>query len=222
MYTCDKWVSSLVWVREAKIYCAILVRLWTESCHSCGYVLMMRTNVLCNLGMNKYICSRDECRHSCEFVKGMRLVTCVNLFKEYGLCNPSIHVHVWEMSVVTRVSSWRDCVLSLVWICVKDTYCANLVCILVCINVHVWEMSVVTRVSSCEEWASSRVWICIKNICCACELVFKMRVVCPSMYSYIRVRSEGRHSCEPEQAVNYRSLLQNIVSFIGLFCKRDL
>ena len=52
---------------------------------------MMRTNVLCNLGMNKYICSRDECRHSCEFVKGMSLVTCVNLCKDYVLCNPSMY-----------------------------------------------------------------------------------------------------------------------------------
>jgi len=134
-------------------------------------------------------------------------------------------------------SNWpSECVWRVIWMC-QSYWSPEYVNRIDHQNVHEkWYWSWESYPSS--ECASRVLWMCIKRIDMALHIdhqksdmnvwvVFIIRMCVKSNMNawvvfIIRMRMKWNMNGHQEDRLNYRSLLQNIVSFIGLFCKRDL
>ena len=105
--------------------------------------------------------------------------------------------------------------------CVRVCVCACVsVCVCVCVHraLHVcvcmyMKKGILYVYVRMHGWCASRVCVCV--YVGATRRIHRMRMICHAM-TYIAI-----HHNPSQYNTSFTSLLQNIVSLIGLFCKRD-
>jgi len=117
------------------------------------------------------------------------------------------------------------CVCGCVCVCVCVCVC---MCVCVCVHVCVCVQKLSPRAALLET-APLRapvcmcMYVCICVRVCVCVSVCVCECVCPrGMLSESGSLKAPMGWLRSVGSLKYKSLLQNIVSFIGLFCKRDL
>ena len=138
--------------------------------------------------------------------------------------------YIFDVHNTTRIGPYYSPSVYVVAVCC----CSVLLQCLCDVSMYIFDVHNTTRIGSCCSPSVYDVAVC----CCSVLLQCVVAVCCCSVLLQCVVAARCCSACKMNQCTystfticggygqqdlqNYRSLLHNIVSFIGLFCKKDL